>query len=82
ACGTPVITSNTSSMPEVAGDAACLVNPNSTESIYKAITKVLSDETYKNQLIEKGFQQYTSFSWENTAKKVMEIYKQFNNKNI
>ncbi|WP_299361833.1 glycosyltransferase family 1 protein [Winogradskyella sp.] len=82
ACGVPVITSNTSSMPEVAGDAACLVDPKNTESIYKAIVKVRSNEAYKNQLIEKGFEQYTNFSWEKAAKKVLGVYKQFNNKNI
>lgn len=65
ACGTPVITSNTSSMPEVAGDAACLVNPNSTENIYEAIAKVRSDKNYKNQLTEKGLARYTKFTWEN-----------------
>ncbi|BAO75970.1 glycosyltransferase family 4 protein [Winogradskyella sp. PG-2] len=82
ACGTPVITSNTSSMPEVAGDAACLVNPNSTENIYEAIVKVRSDKNYKEQLTEKGFTRYTKFTWENTAKKVLGIYQRFNHNNI
>ncbi|MEO1030391.1 MAG: glycosyltransferase family 1 protein [Bacteroidota bacterium] len=82
ACGVPVITSNTSSMPEVAGDAACLVDPNDTEGIYKAIAKIRTEERYRNQLIKKGLQRYTSFSWENAAKKVLDIYKQFNNKNF
>ncbi len=82
ACGVPVITSNTSSMPEVAGEAACLVDPNSMESIYKAIEKIRSNEVYKNKLVQKGFQQYKSFSWENAAKNVLEIYQQFNNENI
>jgi len=82
ACGTPVITSNTSSMPEVAGDAACLVNPNSTENIYEGIVKVRTDQNYRKQLSKKGFARYTSFSWENAAKRVLKIYNQFNNKNI
>jgi len=78
ACGVAVITSNTSSMPEVAGDAACLINPNSTESIYNAIDRVLTDLQYKDQLIRNGFQQCTNFSWENMAKNVLEVYNQFN----
>ena len=77
ACGVAVITSNTSSMPEVAGDAACLINPNSTESIYNAIDRVLTDLQYKDQLIRNGFQQCTNFSWENMAKNVLEVYNQF-----
>jgi len=82
ACGTPVITSNTSSMPEVAGDAACLVNPNSTEHIYEAIAKVRSDKNYKNQLTEKGLARYTKFTWENAARQVLGIYQTFNHNNI
>ena len=82
ACGTPVITSNTSSMPEVAGDAACLVNPNSTENIYEAISKVRSDKNYKNQLTEKGLARYTKFTWENAARQVLGIYQTFNHNNI
>ncbi|MEH6680484.1 MAG: glycosyltransferase family 1 protein [Sediminicola sp.] len=81
ACGVPVITSNTSSMPEVAGDAACLIDPTSVESIVEAIVKIRLDESYKNELIEKGFGRYRSFSWENAAQKVLEIYQQYDHKN-
>ncbi len=76
ACGIPVITSNTSSMPEVAGDAAHLVNPNSTEEITKGIIKILSDVNYKNELIRRGLEQYKLFSWESMAEQVLELYKQ------
>ena len=79
ACGVPVITSNTSAMPEVAAGAACLVDPTNTDCIYMAIEKIRSDDAYKKLLIQKGFKRYKSFSWENAAKKVLEIYKQFNN---
>ena len=79
ACGVPVITSNTSAMPEVAAGAACLVDPTNTDCIYIAIEKIRSDDAYKKLLIQKGFKRYKSFSWENAAKKVLEIYKQFNN---
>ena len=81
ACGVPVITSNTSSMPEVAGEAACLVNPKSEKEIFEAIQNIQSNKAYKNELIQKGFKQYQLFSWENAAKKVLEIYQQFNHKN-
>ena len=81
ACGVPVITSNTSSMPEVAGDAACLVDPNSVPSIVEALIKIRLDKSYKNELIEKGFERHQSFSWEKAAQKVLEIYQKCNNKN-
>ncbi|APY09621.1 hypothetical protein BWZ20_07030 [Winogradskyella sp. J14-2] len=82
ACGVPVITSNTSSMPEVAGDAALLVDPNNEKAIFEAIQKIQSNKIFKNELVEKGLKQYQSFSWENAAKKVLNIYQQFNHKNI
>lgn len=82
ACGVPVITSNTSSMPEVAGDAACLVNPKNIESIYDALVKVQSNNAFKSELIQKGSERYKLFSWQNTAKSVLEIYREFKKKNI
>lgn len=81
ACGVPVITSDTSSMPEVAGDAAYLVDPFSTESIFNGMIKILTNESFKNNLIQKGFQRFSSFSWENAAKSVLEIYQKFNHNN-
>jgi glycosyltransferase involved in cell wall biosynthesis len=81
ACGVPVITSNTSSMPEVAGNAACLVVPTSTKSIFEAIIKIRTDSNYRATLVERGLERYKSFSWNHTAQKVLDIYQQFNNKN-
>ena len=81
ACGVPVITSNSSSMPEVAGEEACLVNPFSTDNITKAINKVLTEEEYRKQLINYGLNRYTAFSWLRSANGALDIYKQFNNKN-
>ncbi|REG89761.1 glycosyltransferase family 4 protein [Winogradskyella sediminis] len=81
ACGVPVITSNTSSMPEVAGDAAYLVNPKNETEIFEAILKIRVVTTLKKELIKKGLKQYQLFTWENAAKKVLEIYKQFDKKN-
>ena len=69
-------------MPEVAGDAACLVNPKSIESIYDALVKVQSNNAVKSELIQKGFERYKLFSWQNTAKSVLEIYREFKKKNI
>jgi glycosyltransferase involved in cell wall biosynthesis len=76
ACGTPVITSQTSSMPEVASDAAHLINPSDYKSISSGIKKVLTDTNYKNTLIEKGFQRVKDFSWIKTAEQLIEIYQE------
>ncbi len=73
-CGAPVITSNTSSMPEVSGGAAHIIDPYKPEEITAGIQKILTDEAYRNELIQKGFQQSAKFSWENMARKVLELY--------
>lgn len=70
--GVPVITSNISALPEVAGDAALLVDPSSIHDIADAYEKLLSNTTISQQLIEKGFSQYKKFTWEDTAKRVGE----------
>jgi len=69
-CGTAVITSNITSMPEVAGDAAILVDPFSIENIAEAMIKINSDTDFRNLLIEKGFLQKDKFSWDITADKL------------
>jgi glycosyltransferase involved in cell wall biosynthesis len=74
ASGCPVITSNISSLPEVAGEAALLINPNSENEIAKAIIKMLSDSHYKKTLIESGYEQIKSFNKNIMAEKIMEIY--------
>ena len=66
-CDVPVITSNTSSMPEVAGDAAILVNPESVEEITNALSQLAFDENLRQHLIEKGRIQRLKFSWDKTA---------------
>jgi glycosyltransferase involved in cell wall biosynthesis len=76
ACGIPVITSNTSSMPEVAGNAAHLVDPFKTEEITEGILKILSDKDYRNDLIKKGQEQCTLFTWSSMATQVLEQYRQ------
>lgn len=72
----PVITSNISAMPEVAGDAAHLVNPHSIDEIYNGIVQITSNEQYKKELIEKGSLQYKNFSWSTMATQVLEQYNQ------
>ncbi len=79
-CGAPVITSNTSCMPEVSGGAACIVNPFEPKEITAGIEKILSDETYRKGIIEKGFRQSAKFSWQNMAKKVLDLYETVYNK--
>lgn len=71
ACGIPVITSNVSSMPEVAGKGAILVDPNSVEEISGALKRI---ETMSDQLRKVGFENVKRFSWEETAKETIEVY--------
>lgn len=74
ACGAPVITSNTSSLPEVAGNAAILVNPQNIDEISTNIMKVLEDDNLKKQLSQKGIEQAKKFSWKKTAEKTLAAY--------
>ncbi len=76
ACAVPVITSNVSSLPEVASDAAILVNPYSEKQIYEAIIHLADNENKRKQLINMGLENIKKFSWENTAKQTLNIYQQ------
>jgi len=73
-CGAPVITSNTSSMPEVSGGAAYIIDPFKPEEITQGIEEILSNEKLRNKLIKKGFEQSAKFSWSNMAEKVLNLY--------
>ena len=75
ACGTPVVTSNVSSLPEVAGDAAMFVNPGNVFDIARGIRDVLTDEPLRAELIRRGRVQAARFSWERSARQVLEIYR-------
>ena len=77
ACGVPVITSNCSSMPEVAGDAALIVNPYDEKSISQAIAGVCNDAQQRAKMIAAGLQRNREFNWDKTALKTLEIYKLF-----
>ncbi len=75
ACGLPIITSNVSSMPEVVGDAGCLVDPMDEPAMEQALSKILTNEWWRSHLIMKGRIRINNFSWENTALKYLEVFK-------
>jgi glycosyltransferase involved in cell wall biosynthesis len=74
ACGTPVITSNTTSLSEIAGDAALLVDPHSFEEIGEGIEAILSNDTLRKDLSHRGVKRAQGFRWEETAKKTIQVY--------
>ena len=76
ACGTPVVTSNVSSLPEVVGDAAIQVNPENVFDIARGIKDVLLNEQLRATLIRRGREQAARFSWNWTARQVLEIYEE------
>lgn len=81
--GTPVITSNTSSMPEVGGAAALYFDPSDTKGLRLAIERVLGDEALRERLSEAGREQAAKFSWEETARKTLGAYhKALGEKNV
>jgi len=76
ACGTPVVTSNVSSLPEVAGDAALLVDPHSTDDLVDAIRKGLRDEGLRSAMRQKGLVQASRFSWEKSAQQALTLFEE------
>lgn len=74
ASGTPVVTSNVSSLPEVVGDAAVLVDPYEPASIAEGIRRVLSDETLRADLKARGLARAREFSWQRSVRRIREIY--------
>ncbi len=79
ACGVPVITSNVSSLPEVAGDSAMQVDPYKTEEIRDAVKKLLEDNNLRQTLIKKGFENIKRFSWKKCAEMTTKVYKEVDN---
>ncbi|WP_346859879.1 glycosyltransferase family 1 protein [uncultured Draconibacterium sp.] len=79
ACGVPVITSNTSSMPEIAGDAAFIVDPHKSDEIKLAIEKILEDDKLNEQLCEKGVERAKRFSWRIMAEQNLKLYQEVYN---
>jgi glycosyltransferase involved in cell wall biosynthesis len=78
-CGTPVITSNMSSLPEVAGDAAIMVDPYDVRAIASAIHCVLASSDLRTSLRQKGLVRASSYSWERTAQMTVEVYERLKN---
>ncbi|MGE5581385.1 MAG: glycosyltransferase family 4 protein [Bacillota bacterium] len=75
ACGTPVITSNVSSIPEIVGEAALQVNPNDTLELAENIFTVLENRALREALIQKGLQHSKLFTWEKSAAQILDIYR-------
>src|SRR5437588_1465881 len=73
--GTPVVTSNVSSLPEVVGNAAVLVNPENVFEIMRALHRVLTDQPLRELMKERGYQQVQRFSWEASARQVLDAYR-------
>ncbi len=74
ACGCPVVTSNTSSLPEVVGEAGIMVNPLDTDSLFEAMQQVLTDSELRDNMVRKGLEQAKKFSWEKAARETQEVY--------
>jgi glycosyltransferase involved in cell wall biosynthesis len=74
ACGTPVISANVSSLPEVAGDAAILVDPLDVQAITDAVCSLQSDSMLRQSYIEKGLARTTQFSWKSSTEQVVQVY--------
>ena len=75
ACGTPVVTSNVSSLPEVAGDAALMVSPTDTDALSRAMQSVFEDEALAQSLREKGLRQAAKFNWLKAAQQTVDVYR-------
>lgn len=79
ACGCPVITSNTSSLPEVVGDAGIMVDPYDIDGLAKAMHEVLSNNKFRNNMIKKGLERAKMFSWERCARETLCVYEKVYN---
>ena len=79
ACGCPVICSNTASMPEVAGNAAILIDPFSSDELAEGLEKISNDTEFRQNLMKKGLAQAASFKWEVTARETLELFQRVAN---
>jgi glycosyltransferase involved in cell wall biosynthesis len=76
ACGTPVVTASTSSLPEVVGDAGLIVDPLDVEGLREAIRRVLDDGALRQEMRERGLQRARGFSWSKAAQETVQVYRQ------
>jgi len=74
--GTPVVTSNTSSLPEVVGNAAVLVNPENVFEMMRALHRVLVDQQLRDRLKQRGYEQAGRYSWESSVQRILHIYRE------
>lgn len=79
ACGTPVITSNISSLPEVVGDAGIMVDPSDIDGLARSIYEVLINDRLREDLIKKGLERAKMFSWEKCARETLNVYEEVYN---
>jgi glycosyltransferase involved in cell wall biosynthesis len=76
ACGTPVVCSHVSSLPEVVGEAAEVVNPENVFDIARGMREVLLNAERRKSMVKLGFEQARRFSWERTAQQVLDAYEE------
>ncbi len=76
ACGTPVVCSKAASLPEVVGDAALVIDPSDIRGLAAVVGNVISDESLRKSLREKGLARAAQFSWQRTAEQTLEVYKE------
>jgi glycosyltransferase involved in cell wall biosynthesis len=76
ACGVPVVCSNTSSLPELAGDAALLADPSDVDALAATMSQALAGEDLRQEMRQKGMAQAARFSWERTARETLVVYNQ------
>lgn len=81
ACGTPVVCSSVSSLPEVVGDAAEIVNPENVFDIARGMREVLVNQSLRGRLVDLGFEQAQRFSWKRTARQVLDAYEEIGSYN-
>ena len=74
--GTPVVTSNVSSLPEVVGNAAVMVNPENVFEIMRALHRVLTDKALRERMKERSYRQAAKFSWEISVRRILDVYRQ------
>jgi glycosyltransferase involved in cell wall biosynthesis len=82
ACGTPVVCSQASSLPEVAGDAALLIDPLDTETLAAALVRVAGDEALRRELVQRGFRQARRFSWQRCARETLNALEEAHRRSV
>ena len=75
ACGTPVVTSDVASLPEVVGDAGICIAPDDVDKLAESVVKLLEDKEFRKKMIAKGLARAAEFSWLRNATQTLDIYK-------